>query len=93
MHKFNYHGKQVFYRLEGEGPLLVILPGNTASSACHQEDLAYFSSRFTVVSLDYLGTGQSDRLESFGEQWYQNCADQAAALIQHLGIGTRLLIR
>jgi len=92
MHKFNYHGKQVFYRLEGEGPLLVILPGNTASSACHQEDLAYFSNRFTVVSLDYLGTGQSDRLESFGEQWYQNCADQAAALIQHLGIGPAVLL-
>ncbi len=92
MPKFEYYGKQIFYRQQGQGPLLVILPGNTASSACHQEDLAYFSNRFTTVSLDYLGTGRSDRLNSFGLDWFQNCADQAAALIQYLGAGPAVLL-
>jgi len=82
---FNYQERQIYYRLKGQGPLLLILPGNTASSACHQEEMTYFSSQFTTASLDYLGTGKSDRLVSFGDDWFQKCADQAVALIQHLG--------
>ena len=92
MPMFEDDRKQIFYRSKGQGPLLMILPGNTASSACHQEDLAYFSDQFTAVSMDYLGTGQSDRLESFGEQWLQNCADQAATLIRHLSLGPAILL-
>lgn len=92
MPSFEYHEKHIFFRREGQRPLLVILPGNTASSACHQEDIAYFAKRFTAVSLDYLGTGKSDRLERFGEQWYQDCADQTAALIRHLSIGPAVVL-
>ena len=92
MPKFDYHGKRIFYRRKGQGPLLVILPGNTASSACHQEDLAFFAGQFTAVSMDYLGTGQSDRLENFGANWFRDCADQAAALIRHLSLGPAILL-
>ena len=89
---FEFMEKDIYYRQAGQGPLLMILPGNTASSACHGEDLAYFSNTFTAVSLDYLGTGQSDRLDTFGNDWYQQCADQAAALIQHLNLGQAVLL-
>ena len=92
MPSFEYLDKHIFYRCKGSGPLLVILPGNTASAACHQKDIAYFSKRFTTASLDYLGTGKSDRLESFRECWYQDCADQTAALIRHLSIGAAVLL-
>ena len=92
MPTFEHDRNQIFYRSKGQGPLLLILPGNTASSACHQEDLAFFAGQFTAVSMDYLGTGQSDRLENFGPHWYQNCADQAAALIRHLSLGPAILL-
>jgi pimeloyl-ACP methyl ester carboxylesterase len=71
---------------------LVILPGNTASSVCHQQDLTYFSQHFTAVSMDYLGTGQSDRLSEFPEDWFSFCADQVAALISFLGTGPAVLL-
>lgn len=75
---------RLFYREAGEGPLLVILPGNTATSACHQGEIEAFSDRYHVVALDFWGTGQSDRLERWPDDWLQQAAHDAAALIQHL---------
>ncbi|MCB2214046.1 alpha/beta hydrolase [bacterium] len=89
---FNHQSHRIHYRQAGDGPLMVILPGNTASSVFHQGDLAYFSQWFTVVSLDYLGTGLSDRVESESADWYADCADQAAALISHLDLGQAVLL-
>ena len=54
---FEWKGRRLFYRQRGEGDLLLILPGNTASSACHEAELAYFSDRYQVVALDFLGSG------------------------------------
>ena len=42
MPNFIHNSQRLFYREQGEGPLLLILPGNTASSACHPEEVAYF---------------------------------------------------
>ena len=82
---FNYSDQRIHYRIEGNGPLLLILPGNTASSKCHCDDLAYFSQTFSAAAIDYLGVGMSDRLTQFGRDWFRSCADQAAALIRHIG--------
>jgi valacyclovir hydrolase len=85
MPTFTHDDHQLFYREEGSGPLLLILPGNTASSASHAGELAYFGQRFHTVALDFLGTGQSDRLEEWPEDWWEIGAQAAAALIEHLG--------
>jgi valacyclovir hydrolase len=85
MPTFIHDEHQLFYREEGSGPLLLILPGNTASSASHAGELAYFGQRFHTVALDFLGTGQSDRLEEWPEDWWEIGAHAAAALIEHLG--------
>ena len=92
MPEFNYQGKKIFYRQLGQGPLMVICPGNTASSICHQQDMDYFAQDFTVAAIDYLGTGQSDRLPAFGENWFEDCSDQVAALIDHLDLGPAVLL-
>lgn len=92
MPEFTYKGKKIFYRRQGQGPLMVICPGNTASSICHQADMDYFAQDFTTVAIDYLGTGQSDRLPNFGENWFEDCADQVATLINHLGFGQAILL-
>lgn len=82
---FTYDNHRLFYREQGKGPLLLILPGNTASSACLQGELEYFGERFQAVSFDFMGTGQSDRLAFWPEDWWKQGADQATALIEHLG--------
>lgn len=85
MPTFTHDDHQLFYREEGKGPLLLILPGNTASSANHAGELAYFGQRYRAVSLDFWGTGQSERLETWPDNWWEVGAHDAAALIEHLG--------
>ena len=82
---FKWNDHQIFYRQQGEGPLLLILPGNTASSICHQGEADYFCNRFHVVSFDFLGTGQSDRIPTWPDDWWGQGASQARALVEHLG--------
>ena len=82
---FSIDGLTLHYREAGAGPLLLVLPGNTASSACHDGELTYFADHFHVVSPDFRGTGQSTRLAAWPDDWYQQCAHDMAALLDHLG--------
>lgn len=88
MPTFTWDDHQLHYRAQGEGPLLLILPGNTASSACHKGELAYFSAHpgagHHAVSLDFLGTGRSDRVAAWADDWWAQGAHQARALVDHL---------
>ncbi|MBI1298660.1 alpha/beta fold hydrolase [bacterium] len=92
MPTFTRDNVNLFYREQGSGPLLLILPGNTASSASHEGELAYFADRFHTVSLDFRGTGQSDRLDPWPVDWYAVAAHDTAALIDHLGAEQATLI-
>ena len=85
---FKWKGHRLAYRERGEGDLLLVLPGNTASSMCHDGELAYWSDRWRVASLDYLGTGGSDRVEVWADDWFDQGAHQAAALVESLGYAT-----
>ena len=85
MPHFVHHAHKLFYREQGSGPLLLILPGNTASSACHVGELEFFARHYRVVSLDFWGTGQSDRIDVWPDDWWEHGAYDAAALIKHLG--------
>ena len=82
---FKSNHRKLFYREQGQGPLLLILPGSTASSACHQGELNYFSAHFHAVSLDFCGTGKSDKSQHWPEDWWTRGAHDAAALVEHLG--------
>lgn len=75
----------LFYNEKGSGRLLLILPGNTASSVCHDGELNHFGKYYHAVSLDFRGTGKSQRLSSWQDDWWDRCTDDAAALITHLG--------
>ena len=78
---FSSDGHRLFYREKGTGELLLILPGNTASSACLGDEISYFSDRYHVVSTDFLGTGKSDRLPVWPLDWWEQGARDAAALV------------
>lgn len=82
---FTLQQRRIHYREQGQGELLLILPGNTASSACHLAELEHFGQRYHAAALDYLGTGQSERLATWPATWWQDGAHQAAALADHLG--------
>ncbi len=78
---------RLFYREQGRGRLLLILPGNTASSAHHDGELTHFGKRYHAVALDFAGTGRSDRLARWSDDWWARGAGDAAALVAHLGYG------
>ena len=89
---FTHNNHQLHYREQGQGPLLLILPGNTASSAWHVGELAYFGRYCHVVALDLWGTGQSDRMDVWPDDWWAQGAQDAAALIRHLGQAPALVM-
>lgn len=89
---FEFHGKKLFYSEKGAGPLLIILPGNTVTSAAHENELTYFSDRYKTVSLDFLGTGKSDRMEKWSSAWWEESSHQVAALVEHLNYSQAILL-
>ena len=83
---------KIHYREKGSGDLLLILPGNTASSANHISDLDFFGQYFHAVAMDYWGTGKSDRLAKWSRQWWSDAAEDAANLIKRLGYESARII-
>ena len=82
-----WNGYRLFYRVAGEPgrPLVVLLPGSTASSANYSAELEHFGRRFRVASLDFLGTGESDRLPVWPDDWAERGAAQVATVAARLG--------
>lgn len=85
MPKVSYCGKSIFYQEAGEGPVLIFLHGNTASSRLFEPLLPLYTPRFRCVLPDFLGNGRSDRVESFPTDLWQDEARQALALIRAAG--------
>lgn len=89
---FTVRDKQMHYHDNGEGPLLVLLPGNTSSSAMHTREIELFSQHHRVIAPDYLGTGKSDRLDPWPDDWWHNNGEDVAELIRHLDAGPAILV-
>ena len=53
------HGHDVSYRVEGEGPVIVLIHGVAGNCDQWQEVVPLLSERFTVIAPDLLGHGQS----------------------------------
>ena len=88
---FSYRGKSVFYEECGQGTPLVFLHGNTASSKLFLPILALYSGRYRCICPDFLGNGQSDRVEAFPTDLWQDEGRQVIALIRHLNCGKACL--
>jgi valacyclovir hydrolase len=92
MPEFISSGRRLHYREEGTGPLLVILTGNTSSSAMQRGELSHFGQRYHAVALDYWGTGESERASFWPDDWWQIAAGDATALLAHLDEGPAVLV-
>jgi pimeloyl-ACP methyl ester carboxylesterase len=55
----NIHGHDVSYRIEGDGPVLVLVHGVAGNCEQWQEVIPLLSERFTVIAPDLLGHGES----------------------------------
>jgi valacyclovir hydrolase len=85
-------GWQLHHLEAGSGSLVIVLPGSTASSAIHQNDIERLKGRYRAVSLDFRGTGKSGRISVWPNDWWQQAARDISALIAHLGYERAALI-
>ena len=89
---FKYQGKSVFYEECGQGKPVIFLHGNTASSKMSELLMPLYAENFRCILIDFLGNGQSERVEKFSpDMWYDE-ALQTIALTEHLQYGKVSLI-
>ncbi len=81
---FSYHGNSIFYKELGQGKPLVFLHGNTASSKMFELLMPLYAENFRCILIDFLGNGQSDRVERFLPDMWKDEAMQTITLIEHL---------
>jgi pimeloyl-ACP methyl ester carboxylesterase len=74
------------YDQQGNGEPLVLIPYLAADYACYAFQVADYSKRFTCISIDLRGTGESDKPS--GVYSTEMFADDVAALMQAIGIQT-----
>ena len=78
---FTYEDKKVYYEESGSGTPLLILHGNTASSGMYAEAAQRYSKDHKVILIDFLGHGQSDRLDVFpADLWFYEACQVIAFL-------------
>lgn len=83
---FKYNGKRLYYEEHGSGEALVLLHGNTVSSKFFTPIIPVLAEKYHVVTLDFLGCGQSDRMDRWpADLWYEWAA-QVIALCDELGL-------
>ncbi|HIX58511.1 MAG TPA: alpha/beta hydrolase [Candidatus Blautia gallistercoris] len=87
MSYFIYQSKRIYYSETGKGKPVVFLHGNTASSRMFEPLLPLYKEDFTVILMDFLGNGRSDRLDGFPADLWQEEARQTIALLEHLNYG------
>ena len=92
MPTFPYRGKSIFYAVHGQGQPVVFLHGNTASSRMFEPLLPLYAQNFQCILLDFLGNGQSDRVDRFPPDVWREEALQVIALTEHLHRGKVFLI-
>lgn len=72
------------YEQQGSGEPLVLIPYLAADCACYAFQVAEYAKRFTCISVDLRGTGESDKP---GGAWSTEMfADDVAALMQAIGV-------
>lgn len=82
---FDYLGFEVFYRVEGSGPPLLLIHGYPFNSWDWSEIWGRLITRFTVIAPDMMGMGFSAKPVAY-EYSVLDHADMHEALLAHLGV-------
>jgi 3-oxoadipate enol-lactonase len=76
------NGGEIYYKVEGNGPPLVQVPGAATGIQGYMRITPYLREHFTVLDFDPRGYGDSSRADSYGfDLWSKDLA----ALIDHVG--------
>jgi pimeloyl-ACP methyl ester carboxylesterase len=84
---FDYLGFDVFYRIQGSGPTLLLIHGYPFNSWDWAPVWDRLTDRFTVIAPDMLGMGFSDKPAKY-EYTVHDHADMHEALLSDLGVGS-----
>ncbi len=92
MSYFKYNGKKIYYEEHGSGEALVLLHGNTVSGKFFTPVIPMLAEKYRVITLDFLGCGQSDRIDEWpADLWYE-WSGQVVALCDELRLSKVKLI-
>ncbi len=86
MSYFKYNGKKIYYEEHGNGEALILLHGNTVSSKFFTPIISMLAEKYHVITLDFLGCGQSDRIDKWPVDLWYEWSGQVVALCTELGL-------
>ena len=87
-----YQGKNLYYEVQGSGETVILLHGNTVSGKFFTPVLPILAEKYRVITLDFLGCGQSDRIDVWpADLWYE-WSRQLVALCDKLELSKVKLI-
>lgn len=92
MSYFTYGGKKIYYEEHGSGEALILLHGNTVSGKFFTPVISMLAERYHVITLDFLGCGQSDRIDKWPHDLWYEWSKQIVALCGELGLSKVKLI-
>ena len=84
MPKVQANGITINYERQGAGEPLVLIPFLAADNACYAFQVADYAKRFTCISLDPRGAGETDKPD--GVYSMELFADDIAAFMQAIGV-------
>lgn len=80
------NGVEIFYEVRGDGPPLLLIMGATGDCGVFEQFADLLADRFTVVTYDRRGNGRSPRPADWDTTSAEEQADDAAALLETLGL-------
>ena len=82
------NGHRLWYRIAGQGPLLLLIPGGPGVSHKYLfPGLERLTNSFQVIYFDAFGRGQSDRAQDPGEYSFEHDIEELEGLRVALGLG------
>lgn len=81
---FQYGKYQVYYELHGTGDPIILLHGNTATSSMFAPIIPALQREYTVITMDFLGCGKSDRIPVWPCDLWFDWSEQVYGLCKHL---------
>jgi 3-oxoadipate enol-lactonase len=84
MPKANVNGVRLYYKIQGQGEALVLIPGMGANHTSWFRQLPAFTKHFRVITFDPRSIGRSERPQQpYG---FKALADDVVGLMDYLGI-------
>lgn len=84
-------GAELHYELRGSGRPLLLIPGASGDAGMYERAAAALSGEYTVITYDRRGNSRSAVAGGLGPTDIDQQADDAAALIETVGLGPALV--